>query len=95
MKKVDAFWSWMEQRKTINKQMKLRFYTKPECPLCDEVREVLEAEDCDWDEVNIFTDPQLIEKFRNEIPVIESKNGFWFYRDKDKIPLQKWLISAV
>jgi glutaredoxin len=51
----------------------ITFYTKPECPLCEEAKAVLSAlRDelaCEVREIDITADPALYEAFREEIPV--------------------------
>ncbi len=69
----------------------LKFYTKPDCPLCDEAREMLDESGADWKEINIFESPDLWSRYRAEIPVIESGRGLWFYRNRDAMPLVRWL----
>jgi glutaredoxin-related protein len=69
----------------------LKFYTKPECPLCDQVREVLENSDVEWEEINIYNSPEHLSQFRNEIPVLQSSARFWFYRERETKILEQWL----
>ena len=46
-------------------------YTIPgQCPLCDKARVVLEEAGCDFDEIDIRTDRQLLRAYRLEIPVV-------------------------
>ena len=40
------------------------------CPLCDEAREVLLGMPCEFEEIDIRTDRELLRTFRLEIPVI-------------------------
>ena len=53
-------------------------YSKPGCHLCDEAKEAIYAAGCNdsftLTEINIETDPELISKYRYDIPVI-SING--------------------
>lgn len=70
---------------------KLIFYTKPECPLCDDIREILNESDFNWDEVNILENPECVQRYGHEIPVLKKEERFWFYRDRDRIPLKEWL----
>ncbi len=69
----------------------LKFYTKPDCPLCNEVRDVLDLAGMDWDEINILDHPDLFSRYRHDIPVIESSKGTWFYRERNTVPLAGWL----
>lgn len=73
----------------------LKFYTKPDCPLCDEVREILEQTDVDWQEINILADPMLRQRFQHEIPVLESGQAVWLYRDRERVPLVRWVRGIV
>lgn len=54
--------------------MRVEFYTKPECPLCDEGHEIVE-EVCrklaqDWTQVSIFSSEELYQRFRYLVPVL-------------------------
>jgi glutaredoxin len=50
--------------------MRLTFYTKPGCPLCEEARELLEEAGATFDEINIYSSPELFERYRYRVPVI-------------------------
>ena len=49
-------------------------YTRPGCHLCDDAKQEMLAADCAdqyvLEEVNIETDPKLVERYGLEIPVI-------------------------
>ena len=49
-------------------------YSKPECHLCDEAKAAIQASGCDeeytLEEINIESDPVLLDRYRFEIPVI-------------------------
>ena len=49
-------------------------YSRPGCHLCEEAKAVMASALCDEDytlqEVNIESDPNLLERYRNDIPVI-------------------------
>lgn len=49
-------------------------YSKPGCHLCEEAKEAIRAADCEskytLEEINIENNPELLERYRNEIPVI-------------------------
>ncbi|SES69631.1 Glutaredoxin [Salinibacillus kushneri] len=51
------------------------FYTKEQCPLCDEARGLLmllqEEYDFDIEEKDIYQDDELLEKYQISIPVIQ------------------------
>ena len=57
--------------------MKVQFYSRSNCPLCEEARLMLELvkEDIylDIEEINIEENDELHEKYLLRIPVIESK----------------------
>ena len=59
--------------------MRLTFYSKPNCPLCDEARDVLEDLNREFalvvTEVNILSNPAIYEKYKYLIPVLELENG--------------------
>lgn len=71
----------------------LQFYTKPYCPLCDEIREILEDCDFEWEEVNIESDTELMHLYKNEIPVVKSGFQVWFYRQNQTMPFRAWLTK--
>jgi glutaredoxin len=49
-------------------------YSRPGCHLCDEAKEVIEAfvcrEEYTLEEINIESDPELLRRYRYDIPVI-------------------------
>ena len=53
-------------------------YSKPGCHLCEEAKEAIAASGCgdkfELTEINIETDPRLLERYQYDIPVI-SING--------------------
>lgn len=74
----------------------LRFYTKPNCSLCDEALVVLSRfkdELPDPEMVNILDDPELVEKHGEEIPVIEL-DGTIRFRGIVSEELLKRMITA-
>jgi len=58
----------------------IKFYTKPKCSLCDEVRIYLNWLRKDFpleiEEVNILDDPDLYERYKYEIPVLSFPDKF-------------------
>ena len=58
----------------MSEKAKVIIYSKPGCHLCEEAKRAIRAADCageyTLEEVNIETDPVLLERFRYEIPVI-------------------------
>lgn len=59
--------------------IRLTFYSKPNCPLCDEARDMLEDLNREFalavTEVNILSNPAIYEKYKYLIPVLEMENG--------------------
>jgi thiol-disulfide isomerase/thioredoxin len=57
----------------------IKFYTKPKCSLCDDVRILLsqlrKEYPLDIEEMNILDDPDLYEKYKYEIPVLLFPDG--------------------
>jgi glutaredoxin len=53
---------------------KVVIYSKPGCHLCDEAKAAIQAAGCNGEyaleEINIETDPVLLDRYRFEIPVI-------------------------
>jgi len=49
-------------------------YSRPDCHLCDEAKVAIQAADCAGEytlnQVNIEEDPTLLERYKNDIPVI-------------------------
>ncbi len=49
-------------------------YSRPGCHLCEEAKEAMRAAGCageyTLDEVNIENDPELLERYKDDIPVI-------------------------
>jgi glutaredoxin len=72
----------METRNTSNKA-RVTVYTRPNCHLCEEAKKAIKAADCDedytLDEVNIENDPELLRRYRYDIPVI-TINGVEAFR---------------
>ncbi|MFN8195587.1 MAG: glutaredoxin family protein [Nocardioidaceae bacterium] len=63
---------------------RITFFTRPGCHLCDVAREVLDRVCADlgesYAEVDITTDPALLERFTEEIPVTfvdGRQHDFW------------------
>ena len=62
---------------------RVTIYSRPGCHLCDEARKVIQASGLDGEytleEINIESDPELLERYRYEIPVI-AINGIEAFR---------------
>ena len=54
--------------------MRLKLYTKPGCPLCEEARELLDELKgelpLEVETDNIYESPELFERYRYRVPVI-------------------------
>jgi len=65
-------------------------YSKPDCCLCDEVKEQLkklqELHEFAWREINILDDPADFERFQFEIPVvfIDGQKAFKYHLDEKR-----------
>ncbi|WP_152655189.1 glutaredoxin family protein [Oceanobacillus sp. CFH 90083] len=56
----------------------IRFYTKKNCPLCEEAKELLELLNTDHipvEEIDIYQSDTLLEKYQLIIPVIAYKEN--------------------
>ena len=66
-------------------KLRVVIYTRPGCHLCEEAKLAITAANCGaehtLDEVDIETDNELLEKYRNDIPVI-TVNGVEAFRHK-------------
>lgn len=60
-------------------------YTRPGCHLCEEAKEQMQAANCadlyEFAEVNIESDPELVERYGWEIPVI-TINGILAFKHR-------------
>lgn len=65
-------------------------YSREGCHLCDVVKETLaqaqEAADFAWREIDIDTDPELRQRFNEEVPVvfIEGRKAFKYHMDRQQ-----------
>lgn len=63
-------------------KLSIKFYTKPKCSLCDEVRvllnQLMKEYSLDIEEKNILDDPDLYERYKYEIPVLSLPDQFHF-----------------
>lgn len=73
-------------------------YTRPDCPLCDEVRHDLAGLAPEYPhtlvEQNILADATLFERFRYLIPVVEVNGGALSYPPHDWHSLRTLLAAA-
>ena len=60
--------------KSDNPSPRVVIYSRPGCHLCEEAKKVIESsgypEEYTLEEINIETDPDLLQRYRFEIPVI-------------------------
>lgn len=65
-------------------------YSKPDCCLCEEVKEQLKklqtSHQFVWREINILEDPAASKRFRYEIPVIfvDGQKAFTYHLDENR-----------
>ncbi|MEW6377234.1 MAG: glutaredoxin family protein [Thermodesulfobacteriota bacterium] len=73
----------------------IRFYTKPKCSLCDEVRNYLNQLKKEYalevEELNILDDSNLYERYKYEIPVLSSPGLFHIQGKIDRKQLREKL----
>ncbi|MGI8897503.1 MAG: glutaredoxin family protein [Pyrinomonadaceae bacterium] len=64
---------------------KVIIYSRPGCHLCEEAKEAMQVANCPGDftldEVNIENDPELLERYKDDIPVI-TFNGVEAFRHR-------------
>lgn len=79
--------------------IRVTFYTKPNCPLCDEARDILDELSRDFalsvTEVNILTDPATYERYKYLIPVIELENGYLLTARFTEAELRRALLEVL
>ena len=65
--------------------MKVVIYSRPGCHLCDEAKQNIvaagHADEYTLDEINIESDPDLINRYQHDIPVI-TINGVEMFRHR-------------
>ena len=79
--------------------MKLKFYTKKECPLCEKAKarlQELQGEmDFSIEEVDIYQDDALLEKYQIMIPVVEYNEEMLGYGIINKEEIRKRLLEKI
>ena len=74
-------------------------YSKPGCHLCDEAKESIRAARCDDKftliEINIETDPDLMAKYRYDIPVIAINGVDTFMHRVDPAEFRARILGRV
>ena len=84
---------------SLLKKIKIEIYSKPDCHLCDEAKSVLLAVQKKFFfnliEVDITTDKVLVEKYKEEIPVvfINDRKAFKFYIDENELSKRLLILS--
>ncbi|HVF88560.1 MAG TPA: glutaredoxin family protein [Blastocatellia bacterium] len=68
--KMRKFWDRAKPRS----RARVTIYSRPGCHLCDEAKTSISSAGCDDDftleEINIDQDPELRERYKNDVPVI-------------------------
>lgn len=70
---------------------RVRLYSKPGCHLCEEARAVIEAVTAEvgttYDEVDITTDPELMDAYGEQIPVtfVDGRQHDFWRVDPDRL----------
>jgi glutaredoxin len=63
----------------MTKPIGLTFYTKPDCPLCEDAERLLDEAKGQWNLVvrryNIRTDPSVYATYKDRIPVLRFDSG--------------------
>lgn len=59
---------------TAQRKARVVLYSRPGCHLCDEMKQEMAGANCaelySLEEINIESDPVLLERYRNDIPVL-------------------------
>ena len=50
--------------------MKIEVYSKPDCYLCDEVKDLLIRHGFEFQEIDITSSHRIFQRFKNQIPVV-------------------------
>jgi len=88
----------------VSKVIQLTLFTKPGCHLCEEAKSVVDSviqgfasthdAEVSLTEVNILEDPQLIEKYSEEIPVLQINGATLAYWRIDEERFKAALLLA-
>ena len=64
----------LKEKKRLQTTVRVVLYSKPGCHLCEEMKAAMAQADCaglyTLEEINIESDPALLARYRNEIPVL-------------------------
>lgn len=71
--------------------MKIVLYSKENCCLCDEAKDILRELQIEWEEVDIYKDERLLERYHLMIPVIEMNGDIVAYGRIHKDVIRKRL----
>ena len=75
----------LTRMQTSSAKARVIIYTRPGCHLCDEAKQTIEAARCldeyTLEEINIESDPDLLSRYRYDIPVI-TINGVEAFRHR-------------
>lgn len=87
------------QDQGLGRKIELIFYTKPNCPLCEEAEEILEEmKDLfgfSISKVNIMKNMNTYEKYRHKIPVIEFADNHSLSGKIDKKELEQKIKALI
>ncbi|MFB0565779.1 MAG: glutaredoxin family protein [Candidatus Aminicenantaceae bacterium] len=79
--------------------LQITFYTKPNCPLCEEAEELLEELKDLFGfsifKVNIIKNMSTYEKYKNQIPVIDLGGRYYLSGKIDKKELKQKIRALV
>ena len=71
--------------KPVSAKARVIIYSRPSCHLCSDAKETIKAAGCldeyTLDEINIESDPELLERYQYDIPVI-TINGTEAFRHR-------------
>lgn len=81
----------MNEKNNVDKIPLVRLYTKDECSLCVKAKSVLlsvsERFPFKLEEIDITINPEIYEKFKEQIPVvyIDKRKAFKYFIDEEKL----------
>ncbi|HBB86907.1 MAG TPA: hypothetical protein DC047_04770 [Blastocatellia bacterium] len=89
--------SLMSNRQTDLPKHQVILYTRPGCHLCEEAKREMYAAGCTNEytlqEINIESDPVLLHRYRNDIPVITINGAEVFRHQVNSEEFQRRIIS--
>ena len=91
------FWSWWKRPTWPREDLRFVLYTRRGCHLCDDALAVLEQARRDYRfalaTIDIDADPQLVEQYGNDVPVV-TVNGKVRFRGRVSEVLLRRLLRA-